>query len=161
MPRITTAQAGGTNRCAFLDMIAVSEIGKEQLSLTDDGYDVLVGSLPSKLLTFNSYASHPDVFNKEEDSTAAGRYQLLYRYWVAYKAKLNLPDFSPICQDLIALQQIRECNALPLIDSGLFAVAVRAVSRIWASLPGSPYGQGTNPLPELQTAYLASGGQIA
>lgn len=161
MPCITPAQAGGTNRCAFLDMIAVSEIGASQLLLTHDGYNVLVGSTSSKLLTFSSYATHPNIYNQRLDSTAAGRYQLLYRYWVAYKASLSLPDFSPLSQDLIALQQIRERNALSLIDAGNFEAAVHAVSNIWASLPGSPYGQRTNDLAALQAAYVERGGIVS
>lgn len=38
MPRITPQQAGGLNRCAFLDMIAYSEIGQQLLAESDDGY---------------------------------------------------------------------------------------------------------------------------
>jgi hypothetical protein len=55
----TAAQAGGANRCAFLDMLAVSEIGAELLAETDNGYNVLVGATPAHPLTFPSYATHP------------------------------------------------------------------------------------------------------
>jgi muramidase (phage lysozyme) len=161
MTRITAQQAGGQNRVAFLDMIGVSEIGEALLAVSDDGYNVLVGSTPSAPLLFSSYAAHPDVYNAALNSTAAGRYQLLYRYWLAYKASLNLPDFSPVSQDLIALQQIRERRALPLIDAGQFAQAVQACSNIWASLPGNSYGQHTNEMAALQAAYVAAGGALA
>jgi muramidase (phage lysozyme) len=160
MTRISAAQAGGQNRCAFLDMIASSEIGPALLSATDDGYNVLVGSTPANPLTFPSYAAPPDVFNAALNSTAAGRYQLLNRYAVIYIAQLDLPDFGPVSQDLIALQQIRERSALPLIDAGDFEAAVAACSNIWASLPGNSYQQHTNPLSALQAYYVASGGTI-
>ncbi|MGI4812015.1 MAG: glycoside hydrolase family 24 protein [Janthinobacterium lividum] len=161
MPRITTSQAGGTNRLAFLDMIAISELTSALIAETDDGYDVLVGATAAHPLTFPSYATHPNILNAALDSTAAGRYQLLHHWYVAYAALLHLPDFSPISQDLIALQQIRERRALPMIDAGNFAGAVSACSNIWASLTGSKWGQHTNPLAFLQSAYVASGGIVA
>jgi len=161
MPVITAAQAGGANRCAFLDAIANSEIGAALLAKTDNGYNVLVGSTPAHPLTFPNYAAHPDILNRTLNSTAAGRYQLLYRYWLSYSKMLNLPDFGPLSQDRIALQQIRECNALADIDAGNFAHAVALCSRIWASLPGSPYGQHTNAIALLQGYFTAAGGTLA
>ncbi|TPQ32162.1 glycoside hydrolase, partial [Burkholderia ubonensis] len=44
MARISVAAAGGKNRVAFLDTVAVSEIGAALLAKSDDGYNVLVGS---------------------------------------------------------------------------------------------------------------------
>jgi len=161
MATITAQQAGGTNRPAFLDMIAASEIGPALLAKTDNGYRCLVGATVAHPLTFSSFAAHPNVLNKALDSTAAGRYQLLHRYWVSYQKMLNLPDFGPLSQDRIALQQIRECNALADIDAGNFAHAVALCSRIWASLPGSPWRQHTNEIALLQGYYTAAGGVIA
>lgn len=163
MPVITAAQAGGQNRTAFLDMIAVSEIGASLLAnpITNDGYACLVGATASHPLTFSSYATHPDVFNAALNSDAAGRYQLMFRWWRPYASLLTLSDFSPLSQDRIALQQIRECRALPYIDSGQFAQAVAACNHIWASLTGSPYGQHTNPVEMLRTAYESAGGTLA
>jgi muramidase (phage lysozyme) len=161
MARISAQQAGGQNRIAFLDMIASSEIGPALLAASDDGYNVLVGSTPSNPLLFPSYATHPDVYNAALNSTAAGRYQLLFRWFAPYKTLLNLPDFSPVSQDLIALQQIRERRALPMIDAGQFPAAVAACSNIWASLPGNNYGQHTNEMAALQAAYLTAGGTLA
>ena len=161
MPAITAQQAGGANRCAFLDMVANSEIGAALLEITDNGYNVLVGSTPEKPLTFPSYAAPPDVYNAALNSTAAGRYQVLNRYAVIYIAQLKLPDFSPESQDLIALQQIRERSALPLIDAGNLQAAIEACSNIWASLPGNNYGQHQNAISTLQAAYLAAGGSFS
>jgi muramidase (phage lysozyme) len=160
MPRISASEAGGENRCAFLDMIAFSEIGTQLLAVSDDGYNVLVGSTPSKPLLFSSYATHPDVFNPALDSTAAGRYQLLFRYYAYYESLLHLTDFSPVSQDLIALQQIRERGALASIDSGNLDQAIFLCSNIWASLPGNSYAQHINPLAALQTAYSSAGGAV-
>lgn len=160
MPAITPQQAGSLNRCAFLDAIANSEIGPALLAKTQNGYNVLVGSTPAHPLTFASYATHPNILNRALNSTAAGRYQLLYRYWLSYSKMLNLPDFGPLSQDKIALQQIRECNALPFIDAGNFAHAVALCSRIWASLPGNDYGQHQNAIALLQRYFTSAGGTL-
>ena len=161
MPVITATEAGSANRCAFLDMIAWSEIGPALLAASDDGYNVMVGSTPQHPLLFTDYTRHPGVLNAQLNSTAAGRYQLLYRYWLAYQRSLGLPDFSPLSQDKIALQQIRERGALAHIDGGFFALAVGACSSIWASLPGNSYKQHTNDLQSLQRAYQGAGGTLA
>jgi muramidase (phage lysozyme) len=158
MPRSTDLSP---NRAAFLDTIAVSEIGAELLKETDDGYNVLVGSVPGKPLLFPSYNGHPGVFNAKYNSTAAGRYQLLRRYYSPYATLLRLPDFGPISQDKIAMQQIKERGALVLIDAGDFAGAVQRCSNIWASLPGNTYGQHMNTLAHLQLAYQNAGGKLA
>jgi muramidase (phage lysozyme) len=160
--RSTEAQLGHKNLSAFLDMIAHSELGAALLTTaTDDGYRVLVGSTPTHPLLFTSYATHPNVLNKRCNSTAAGRYQALHRFAVAYMTILHLPDFGPISQDKIAAQQIKECGAIPDIENGKFASAVQKCSRIWASLPGNNYGQHVNDLTALQSAYTTAGGALA
>lgn len=144
------------NRKAFLSMIAVSE-GTSHLG--DNGYNVLVGGT-----LFDSYADHPRrlvILNKAGlKSTAAGRYQLLARYFDAYRKLLKLPDFSPDSQDTIAIQQVRECGALGDVDAGRFDAAVTKCRRIWASFPGAGYGQHENRMETLTAAYLQSGGTM-
>ena len=149
------------NQKAFLDMIAWSEIGTALLAVSDDGYNVLVGSTVKRPLLFTSYATHPNVYNRALNSTAAGRYQLLSRYFLPYKTLLNLSDFGPSSQDAIALQQIRERHALDDVDSGNFTKAVAKVSNIWASLPGNTDGQHQNLMANLENAYERAGGTFA
>jgi muramidase (phage lysozyme) len=144
-----------SNRKAFLDMIAHSE---GTFGHGDDGYNVDVGG---KL--FEGYADHPRILVQLSPvlkSTAAGRYQLLAKYFDYYKKLLNLPDFCPKCQDEIALQQIKECRALPDIDAGRFDAAVDKCHHIWASLPGAGYGQHENKLDDLRKIYIHAGGEI-
>lgn len=157
MPRLTPISA---NAAAFLDAIAWSE-GTSRIPHSDDGYKVLVGATPGHPLLFESYTDHPKVFNRELRSTAAGRYQILYRWWLPYKARLALPDFGPVAQDRVALRQIEECGASALVEAGDFAGAVAKTASIWASLPGNSYGQHQNRLAELQTAYINAGGTVA
>ena len=146
---------------AFLDMIASSEIGEGLLSVSDNGYDVLVGSTFSHPLLFHSYADHPNVFNPVCNSTAAGRYQLLHRDFDAYAKQLGLPDVSPDSQDKIALQQIKECHALDDREVGNINAAIAKCSNIWASLPGNTYGQHMNNREDLLQAFVDAGGVLA
>lgn len=149
------------NLSAFLDMIAWSEgTDNGRQPTKNSGYDVLVGG---KL--FTGYADHPrvlvDLPRLGIKSTAAGRYQLLARYWDAYRKQLGLKDFSPINQDAVAIQQIKERGALPLIEAGKTAEAIARVSNIWASLPGAGYGQHEQRLDNLLASYRRAGGSIA
>lgn len=155
-----TKEDVGQNMVAFLDMIAVSEIGRELLQLSDDGYDVIVGSTPAKPILFEDYSRHPRRFQKAMNSDAAGRYQFMGRYWDHYRKQLALPDFGPKSQDLWAIQLIGECRAVSLVNGGLFADAVHACRSRWASFPAAGYGQHENSLASLQEAYERAGGAV-
>lgn len=157
MPQITPEQAGGQNICALLDMIAYTEGTDNNKQVTHDrGYDVIVGGR-----LFTDYGHHPNVavkLNATLTSTAAGRYQILYGYWVIYQKMLGLPDFGPLSQDLYAIHQFKERKALPLILAGQFEEAIAAINNIWASLPGSRYGQRTVAMDEAKAIYVMHGG---
>ena len=128
-------------RKAFLDMLAWSEgTDNGRQKTRNHGYDVIVGGE-----LFTDYSDHPRklvTLNPKLKSTGAGRYQLLSRWWDAYRKQLGLKDFSPKSQDAVALQQIKERGALPMIDPGSdIRRAIDRCSNIWASLPGTGYGQ--------------------
>lgn len=149
------------NLAAFLDMIAFSEgTDNSKQPTMDRGYDVVVGGG-----NFTGYADHPRILVELPrlgiKSTAAGRYQLLARYWDAYSRSLVLKDFSPLSQDKVAIQQIKERKAIQQIERGDFEGAVKSVKNIWASLPGAGYGQHENHILKLAAAYEAAGGVIA
>jgi muramidase (phage lysozyme) len=160
MPVITPEQAGGANVCAFLDLVAFSEgtsaasgTASAELS-THDGYDVIVAGEEGPEV-FTDYSDHPfahrapKVVRPGLESTASGRYQVLCRYFEVYKQRLGLPDFGPLSQDRIAIQQIHERDAIPLILSGHIEAAITLCAGIWASMPGNPYGQGGRSMEEL------------
>lgn len=161
MARITAEEAGGHNVLAFLDMLAWSEgTDNGRQPTLDQGYDVLVGGG-----LFRGYADHPrrlvELPRLRIHSTAAGRYQLLSRYWDAYRKSLRLDEFTPINQDRVALQQIRERRAMPDIKAGRIAEAIAKCRNIWASLPKAGYGQYEHKLEDLVAQYLAAGGALA
>ena len=145
---------------AFLDMIAFSEgTDKPGQPTRDHGYDVLVGGR-----LFIGYADHPRKLIKLPrlgiSSTAAGRYQILSRYYDVYKKQLALPDFSPLSQDKIAVQLIKECKALDDIIAGRVEIAINKCRSRWASLPGAGYGQHEHTAGTLVTVYRQSGGSV-
>jgi muramidase (phage lysozyme) len=144
---------------AFLSMIAYSE-GTSTIQDSDNGYNVLVGGA-----LFHSYADHPrrHIYCKRLNvwSTAAGRYQILERFYDAYKHMLGLSDFGHNSQDKIAMQLIKECDATVDIDLGNIAIAINKCRSRWASLPNSGYGQHENKKNDLLMAYLEKGGKLA
>jgi len=147
-------------RKAFLDAIAVGEGTDNGRQKTNhNGYDVIVGGG-----LFTDFSDHPRKLvqlNPQLKSTAAGRYQLLSRFFDAYKKSLNLPDFSPSSQDQIALQQIAERGALADVDAGRIKDAVKKCRTIWASMPGSPYGQRTETMDDFIKYFTAAGGKVS
>jgi len=159
-----------TNQQAFLDMIALSEGVRSGIHpLTRcDGYDVIVTGIDGPEI-FTDFHDHPfaggrpsKIINQSGlTSNAAGRYQIMLRWWPAYKRQLALPDFGPASQDAYALQQLRERGALPLLEAGRFDDAVNRVRSVWASLPGAGYGQHENSLDTLRLAYVDAGGKLA
>lgn len=166
MPRLTNLTP---NLGAFLDMIARAEIGPQMLAApcSDDGYRVLVGSTPDCIWVFFPYDDHPFMhkrpiqYAKGVYSSAAGRYQIMSKWWPHYKKQLQLPDFSPESQDLYAIQQIKEQRAYQDVLAGSIHRAIEKCSNIWASLPGAGYGQHEHKVDTLLAAYEAAGGKVA
>ncbi|HBW9979170.1 glycoside hydrolase family protein [Klebsiella pneumoniae] len=147
-------------RRVFLDMLAWSEgTDKPGQPTKNKGYDVIVGGS-----LFTDYSDHPRKLvilpKLGIKSTAAGRYQFLSKWWDAYRKQLGLKDFSPASQDQVALQQIKERGALPLIDNGNIRQAIDRCSNIWASLPGAGYGQFEHKADNLIAKFKAAGGFV-
>jgi len=146
------------NLQAFLDMLGVSEGTSTCPATQDRGYDILVGGT-----RFTSYADHPRIvvdLGHGLKSTAAGKFQILERYYDAYADSLDLDDFSPDSQDAIAVEMIRERHAIEPIEEGNLMLAIHLCCNIWASLPGSLYRQHIQPYALLEKAYLDAGGKL-
>ena len=93
-------------RKAFLDMLAWSEWNWiTDVRKPGNHGDVIVGGE-----LFTDYSDHPRklvTLNPKLKSTGAGRYQLLSRWWDAYRKQLGLKDFFRK-SGRQALQQIKE-----------------------------------------------------
>lgn len=156
------------NLAAFLAVIRTGEGTADA-----DGYRRVYGGA-----LFDSYADHPanmgwrgvelpanycGAVGKGPGcvSTAAGAYQQLKPTWNRVKQRLGLRDFSPANQDAAAIELIREQGALDDVQAGRFDEAIQKVADVWASLPGSPYGQPVISLAKAQRIYAENGGSFA
>lgn len=149
------------NMKAFMDTLAFSEGTDNGRQPTKNrGYDVIVGGS-----LFTDYSDHPrKLVNLPKlgiKSTGAGRYQILSKFYDAYKKQLRLPDFSPASQDAIAIQLIRECKAVDDIEAGRIESAITKCRSRWASLPGAGYGQHEHKMDKLIAVYKAAGGSVS
>lgn len=145
---------------AFLDTIAYAEgthrgtYKNHTVKTTLEGYRLRFG-----LALFDDFGRHPGdkhcmVFaGKYLCSTAAGRYQFLAGTWEKIAKKIGAEDFGPVNQDLAAIELIRERGAVPLVLEGRFEEAIKKTCTIWASLPGSPYGQPMHEMAKLKDFY--------
>ena len=109
---------------AFLDTLAKTE-GAD--------YDTLVGGKK-----FKDYRVHPNLRHETLNSTAAGRYQIIHPTWMDLSRKLGLEDFSPITQDLMAIQLLRDCGAMQPLLKGDFMGVLKKAYKKWASIPEGP-----------------------
>ena len=146
--QITVNSDLDANMRAFLDTISYAEG-----TYSPDGYRTIFGGD-----TFEDFTDHPRerVPFGDTYSTAAGRYQFLEDTWDGVSSTLDLANFNPENQDLAAVKLIENRGADDEVEAGEFEEAIEAVNREWASLPGSPYGQPTKSLEELQGVYEAS-----
>lgn len=159
---MTADQAGGENVLAFLNVIGQAEGTSTSRYTKDDGYDIIVDGLNSPH-TFSDYSKHPGVLvtvNRAGlQSTAAGRYQVLKRYWTIYRDLLRLPDFGPVSQDRIAIRLISEQHALDDVKKGRLTSAITKCANIWASFPMAGYSQHEQTLDFMRAAYIKFGGE--
>lgn len=142
-----------TNVRAFLRVLRAGESSQD-----DVAYRLHFGGS-----TFQSFRDHPRkaITVGRLTSTAAGAYQFLSKTWDGLVTQYGFKDFTPPNQDLGAIALIKGRKALDAVIAGRFDEAVRACSREWASLPGSPYGQPTLTFEKARAVYLKYGGTLA
>ena len=75
-------------------------------------------------------------------------------------ASSSLKDFSPKSQDAVALQQIKERGALPMIDRGDIRQAIDIYWQYLGFLPGAGYGQFERQADSLITKFKEAGGTV-
>lgn len=122
----------------YLNMLAASE---GTASRGDRGYNVMFrGDL------VNDYSRHPNMVHtyidkngKQGKSTAAGRYQFLYKTYEEMAKKLGITDFSPESQDKVAIALMLE-KGVDFDDGADFGANLRKINNVWTSLAGSSLG---------------------
>ena len=117
------------------------------------------GEAPRYAITFGyqpiaDLSKHPDRVVKSGGyaSAAAGAYQFMPQTWEGVRNKLGLRDFSPVSQDLGALELIRQRGVDPDRDP-ITRETLAKLSGEWASIPTlsgkSAYGQPVKPAEQL------------
>ncbi len=133
----------------FLEILAYAEGTRDKGRA--DGYNVMFGHR-----NVSSCVSHPNrVYCDGICSTAAGRYQFLYKTWKS----LKLPTFKPENQARGAITLIKRRKVTLRNDSALsateFKSALDKLSYEWASLPPGRYGQPNKSVSQLWTVYAS------
>lgn len=148
-----------TNAAAFLAMLRHSE-GTDRYP---DPWGTYYGGGQ-----FTDKSDHPCITGAEQPvqgpsgvTTAAGAYQITLSTWTDLGGAGQYGDFSDASQDQAALDLIERRGATADMQAGNFAAAVALLGNEWASLPGSPYGQPTNTLADLESVYTAAGGTLS
>jgi muramidase (phage lysozyme) len=136
----------------------------------DDGYGTVVGgtviSAPPPFTDLigtrnahiddpSSLDGHPDTLvqvSKNLRSTAFGRYQILYRSAQAQ----NMTDSSPAGQGAYANNLLTSRGTVGAAEGGHFRNAMKDAGKEWASMPGSPYGQGGISLNAAASTFLGA-----
>lgn len=127
---------------AFLDMTAWAEGGTYNKLY---GGGTFTGNQhPNRLINAGGYKS-----------TAAGRYQFLYRTWIGIKNKLGLADFSPKNQDIACLELVRQRGELNNVINGNLLATLKGLGCAWASFPFSGCGQKEKSLSSITNYYNA------
>ena len=161
---------GGGNLAAFLKMIQYTEgtfnqpnpyavcYGYSHIIQNFSDHPTNTGEWNGKVLP-NSYCAAVGLQNGCK-STAAGAYQFLRPTWNGIKNKLGNIRFDKAGQDAGAIELIRGKNALTDIENGNLFQGIQKCNTIWASLPGSPYGQPTKTYAQCEKFYIEQGGRI-
>ena len=94
---------------------------------------------------FSSFEDHPremkcgiDRNNEKLCSDAAGRYQFLSTSWDLYAPMVGAKHFGPTYQDRVAIELIREKDALEDIEQGRIEEAFRKLYMVWPSFGETP-----------------------
>ena len=146
-------QHGGVPR--YAGVVGGADNGRQKTR--NHGYDVIVGGE-----LFTDYSDHPRklVTKPKTQINRRRTLQLLSRWWDAYRKQLGLKDFSPKSQDAVALQQIKERGALPMIDRGDIRQAIDGAAISGGCCRALSYGQFEHKADSLIAKPKEAGGTV-
>ena len=111
----------------------ITDVRKPKIAIV---YDVIVGGE-----LFTDYSDHPRKLVASQNSNQQAPDATSYLPLVGCLRENAWPErLLSESQDAVALQQIKERGALPMIDRGDIRQAIDRCSNIWASLPGAGCG---------------------
>lgn len=150
-----------TNVKAFLAAIAKAEGGDYHAKY---GYGWAKGFQTGKW-TFTDESTHPGA-GFGGSTTASGLYQITIATWREYGGKMELTDFSPHTQDLIAVDMLRTLGVIDKIKAGDIPAAMPKAATRWAALPEGPGKKNHYPpqpyddYPKFLSNYKSAGGTV-
>jgi RHS repeat-associated protein len=120
-----------------------------------DPFASLIGTTNAHIDDPAALAGHPNILvqvNKNLQSTAFGRYQILNKS----ARGMGMTDFSAAGQDAYANSLLRSRGSVNAAAGGNFTGAMSKAGGEWASMPGSPYGQGGISLQSAAKTFLSA-----
>ena len=137
-------------------MLAWSEgIDNGRQKTRNHGYDVIVGGE-----LFTDYSDHPQTCRCQTKFNWRGA-GCCISFSVAGCLPQGVWPERLSETDAMALQQIKERGALPMIDRGDIRQAIdRCSGNIWVSLPGAGYGQFEHKADSLIAKFKEAGGTV-
>lgn len=122
------------------------------------GYDVIVGG--ELFIDYFDYFRKFVTLNLKFKLIGVGRYQFFFCWWDVYCKQFGLKDFFSKSQDVVVLQQIKECGVLFMIDRGDIRQVIDCCSNIWVLLSGVGYGQFEYKVDSLIVKFKEVGGTV-
>lgn len=122
------------------------------------GYDVIVGG--ELFIDYFDYFCKFVMLNLKFKLIGVGCYQFFFCWWDVYCKQFGLKDFFLKSQDVVVLQQIKECGVLFMIDCGDICQVIDCCSNIWVLLLGVGYGQFEYKVDSLIVKFKEVGGMV-
>ncbi len=124
-----------------------------QVIAAPDQFADLIGTTNAHIEDPGALTGHPNILVQVRPglrSTAFGRYQIIHG------SAQGMTDFSASGQDAYANGQLRRRGVMTAARNGDFSGAMSRAGREWASMPGSPYGQGGISLQSAARTFLSA-----
>lgn len=96
-----------------------------------------------------------------QGARASGAYQFLGTTWAEIAEQYQLPDFSPLNQDVGAVGLLVRRGALEDVLAGRFDSAVAKCRKEWTSLPGAAESSSSWTMEKALAVYVQYGGKLA
>jgi muramidase (phage lysozyme) len=150
----TLAMKGGDPYVrAFMRALTVGEGTKGPTKSCPDPYRIFYGGSCLEGYTHTMKAITAGKYT----SSAAGRYQFLGNIWKSFATKAGIPveEFTPQNQDKIIYDELMRRGLDKTLQAGNLDQALQKTNKVWASLPGSSYGQPTTGRANWERHYKA------
>ena len=142
LPRAEAYMSLPPNQKAQMDtaLKAQQVYGQRLVDLTNPHVMAWLDTLPeTEGADYNTMVGGKEFTNLSQyPGKASGAYQITGDTYKDIAPKVGTNDYSPLTQDILAIQNMAEKCALEAVKRGDFNGALRGMSRGWASIPDVP-----------------------